>query len=61
MPLAARRSAGRALLVASAAIAIAVAAPTAGASGGTTSSTKRSWKALVRQIVWAFIARDQPT
>ena len=39
--LAARRSVGQALLVGSAAIAIALAAA-AGASGGTTSSTKRS-------------------
>jgi hypothetical protein len=47
--------------VASAVIAIAVAAAAVVACGGTTSSTKRSWKALVRQIVWAFIARNQPT
>ena len=51
MPLAARRSAGRALLVASAAIAIAVAAAAMGACGGTTSSTKRSREALVTPIV----------
>jgi hypothetical protein len=48
-------------LVASAAIAIAVPAATVVASGGTTSSTNRSWNPLVRQIVWAFIARNQPT
>jgi len=51
IPLAARRSAGRALLAGSAAIAIAVAAAAVGASGGTTSSTKRSREALVTPIV----------
>jgi hypothetical protein len=49
------------LLVASAAIAIAVAASAVVASDGTTSSTKRSREALVTPIVWAFIARNQPT
>jgi hypothetical protein len=54
-------SAGWTLLVASAAIAMAVAAAIAVASGGTTSNTKRSLEPLVTPIVWAFIARNQPT
>src|SRR5919198_2188393 len=60
-PLAAGTSAGRALLVASAAVAIAIAAAAAVAAGGTTSSTNRSWIALVTPIVEGFIARNQPT
>src|SRR5919197_2192217 len=61
IPLAARTSVGRALLVASAAVAIAIAAAAAVAAGGTTSSTNRSWNALVTPIVEGFIARNQPT
>jgi hypothetical protein len=61
IPLAARMSAGRTLLVASTAIAIAFAAAIAVACGGTTSNTKRSLEPLVTPIVWAFIVRNQPT
>jgi hypothetical protein len=61
IPLAVRMSAGRSLLVTSAAIAIAAAAAVVVASGGTTSSTKRSRKALVTLMASAFIARNQPT
>jgi hypothetical protein len=61
IPAAARTSAGPALLVASAAIAIARSAACTAASGGTTSSAKRSWKALVTPIMWASTVRNQPT
>ena len=49
-PAAARMSAGRALLVGSAAIAIAIWAAAVVACGGTTSNAKRSWNALLTPI-----------
>ncbi|HEX8859490.1 MAG TPA: hypothetical protein VGC06_10460 [Actinomycetes bacterium] len=61
IPLAARRSAGRALLVGSAAIAIAVAAPAADTIGVTSASQDRFMLLVVTPIVSAFIARNQPT
>jgi hypothetical protein len=49
------------LLAASAAIAIARSAASPVASGGTTSSATRAWKALVTPIMCGSIWRNQPT